>query len=93
MQHSEDVTDDKMERDLKMVVKVCCISVMLATYISDMLTRKLGFRQHLCVVYIVHIQEVIPARYLDDKLIYHLQPSGRFVVGGPQVYAGMTNVH
>ncbi|KAF3842069.1 hypothetical protein F7725_024020 [Dissostichus mawsoni] len=31
------------------------------------------------------IDAVVPAKYLDDKTIYHLQPSGRFVIGGPQV--------
>lgn len=31
------------------------------------------------------IKTVVPAKYLDDKTIYHLQPSGRFVIGGPQV--------
>ncbi|NXQ19953.1 METK1 synthase, partial [Peucedramus taeniatus] len=30
------------------------------------------------------IQVVVPAKYLDDKTVYHLQPSGRFVIGGPQ---------
>ena len=29
-------------------------------------------------------QEVIPSKYLDDKTVYHLQPSGKFVIGGPQ---------
>jgi len=36
------------------------------------------------------IKEVIPAKYLDDKTIYHLNPSGRFVIGGPQGDAGVT---
>jgi S-adenosylmethionine synthetase len=36
------------------------------------------------------IKVVIPAKYLDDKTIYHLQPSGRFVIGGPQGDAGVT---
>lgn len=31
------------------------------------------------------IKAVVPAKYLDDKTTYHLQPSGRFVIGGPQV--------
>lgn len=31
------------------------------------------------------IQVVIPAKYLDDKTIYHIQPSGKFIIGGPQV--------
>ncbi|KAJ3082495.1 methionine adenosyltransferase sam2 [Quaeritorhiza haematococci] len=36
------------------------------------------------------IKSVIPAKYLDDKTVYHLQPSGRFVIGGPQGDAGVT---
>lgn len=31
------------------------------------------------------IQAVVPAKYLDEDTVYHLQPSGRFVIGGPQV--------
>ena len=31
------------------------------------------------------IKCVVPCIYLDDDTIYHLQPSGRFVIGGPQV--------
>eukprot|EP00122_Pirum_gemmata_P005200 Pgem_evm1s4744 len=34
--------------------------------------------------------EVIPAKYLDDKTVYHLNPSQRFVIGGPQGDAGLT---
>jgi len=36
------------------------------------------------------IKEVIPEKYLDNDTIYHLQPSGRFVIGGPQSDAGLT---
>ncbi|KAA8583777.1 hypothetical protein FQN60_014985, partial [Etheostoma spectabile] len=36
------------------------------------------------------IDAVVPAKYLDDKTIYHIQPSGRFVIGGPQGDAGVT---
>lgn len=36
------------------------------------------------------IKTVIPAKYLDEKTVYHLQPSGRFVIGGPQGDAGVT---
>jgi len=38
----------------------------------------------------VVIKPTIPAKYLDNKTIYHLQPSGSFVVGGPQGDAGLT---
>merc|ERR1711892_1156958 len=36
------------------------------------------------------IKPVIPAKYLDDKTSYHLNPSGRFVIGGPHGDAGLT---
>ncbi|XP_073649493.1 S-adenosylmethionine synthase isoform X2 [Tursiops truncatus] len=36
------------------------------------------------------IRAVVPAQYLDKDTIYHLQPSGRFVIGGPQGDAGVT---
>jgi S-adenosylmethionine synthetase len=36
------------------------------------------------------IKATIPAELLDDKTIYHLNPSGRFVIGGPQGDAGLT---
>jgi S-adenosylmethionine synthetase len=36
------------------------------------------------------IKVAIPKDYLDDKVIYHLNPSGRFVIGGPQGDAGTT---
>jgi S-adenosylmethionine synthetase len=36
------------------------------------------------------IKVVIPPQYLDDKVILHLNPSGRFVIGGPQGDAGTT---
>lgn len=38
------------------------------------------------------VKSVVPNQYLDDYTIYHLQPSGRFVIGGPQVsdwYTGL----
>ncbi|XP_030627438.1 S-adenosylmethionine synthase [Chanos chanos] len=36
------------------------------------------------------IKAVVPAKYLDENTVYHLQPSGRFVIGGPQGDAGVT---
>lgn len=36
------------------------------------------------------IKPVVPAEYLDEKTIYHLNPSGRFVIGGPHGDAGLT---
>lgn len=56
VQHSEDITNEKMRQILKTDV----------------------------------INKVIPAKYLDKNTIYHLQPSGRFVIGGPHGDAGLT---
>jgi len=36
------------------------------------------------------INSVVPKEFLDDKTIYHLNPSGRFVIGGPMGDAGLT---
>lgn len=36
------------------------------------------------------IKPVVPAKYIDEKTIYHLNPSGRFVIGGPHGDAGLT---
>mmetsp|Transcript_104480 Transcript_104480/g.253636 ORF Transcript_104480/g.253636 Transcript_104480/m.253636 type:complete len:390 (+) Transcript_104480:67-1236(+) len=36
------------------------------------------------------IKPVVPAELLDDETIYHLNPSGRFIIGGPHGDAGLT---
>ena len=36
------------------------------------------------------IKKVIPANFLDDRTVYHIQPSGLFIIGGPQGDAGLT---
>merc|ERR1711939_1094460 len=36
------------------------------------------------------VTAVIPANLLNEKTVYHIQPSGRFVIGGPQGDAGLT---
>ncbi len=51
-------------------------SATLATIKKDMLERV--------------IQVVVPANLLDDETKYYINPTGRFVVGGPQGDAGLT---
>ena len=36
------------------------------------------------------VKKVIPARMLDKKTVYHINPTGRFVIGGPHGDSGVT---
>ena len=36
------------------------------------------------------VRPVVPAGLLDDRTIYHINPTGRFVIGGPQGVSGLT---
>ncbi|NIK74449.1 S-adenosylmethionine synthetase [Thermonema lapsum] len=36
------------------------------------------------------IGAVIPTQYLDEQTIYHINPTGKFVIGGPHGDAGLT---
>lgn len=36
------------------------------------------------------IKKVIPAEYLDERTVYHINPCGLFIIGGPQGDAGLT---
>jgi S-adenosylmethionine synthetase len=36
------------------------------------------------------IPRVIPAELLDEKTVYHINPTGKFVIGGPHGDAGLT---
>jgi len=36
------------------------------------------------------IKQVIPAEMMDDNTIFHINPTGKFVIGGPQGDAGLT---
>jgi S-adenosylmethionine synthetase len=60
-------------------------TVVISTQHSEEVTNE-EIRKGLMSV----IKEVIPEKYLDDKTIFHLNPSGRFVIGGPQGDAGVT---
>ncbi|ORX55733.1 S-adenosylmethionine synthase [Hesseltinella vesiculosa] len=63
-------------------VDTIVISVQHAEEISTEDLRK-ALMEHV-------IKPVVPAHLLNDKTIYHLQPSGKFIIGGPQGDAGLT---
>jgi len=61
-------------------------TIVISTQHSEEITQdelKAALLEHV-------IKPVVPAEYLDDKTIYHLNPSGRFVIGGPHGDAGLT---
>lgn len=59
--------------------------VISAQHSEDISTEELRkeLKEKIC-------KKVIPAKYLDDKTVYHIQPSGKFIIGGPQGDAGLT---
>jgi S-adenosylmethionine synthetase len=63
-------------------VHTVVISTQHAPEVSNE-TIRAGLMEHV-------IKAVIPPRYLDNRTVYHLNPSGRFVIGGPQGDAGVT---
>jgi S-adenosylmethionine synthetase len=68
------------------VVPMRVHTVVISTQHSEDVTNdeiRKGLMEHV-------IKPTIPAKYLDEKTIYHLNPSGRFVIGGPQGDAGLT---
>jgi len=61
-------------------------TIVISTQHSENVTND-EIRKGLLEVVVKH---VIPAKYLDANTVYHLNPSGRFIIGGPQGDAGVT---
>lgn len=60
-------------------------TVVLSTQHTEQITH-----QELQEAMIHMIQEVIPLHLLDEKTTYHINPTGRFVKGGPAADCGLT---
>ena len=69
VQHSEDISSEEMKSEIKEKI----IKVFNASC------------AFLLSLYIIIIKAVVPPALIDDRTIFHIQPSGSFVVGGPQV--------
>lgn len=68
------------------MVPVRCHTVVISTQHSPDVTNEViraKLMEHV-------VKKVIPAELLDDNTIYHLNPSGRFIIGGPHGDAGLT---
>lgn len=74
------------KRDNGAMIPIRVHTVVISTQHADTVTNeqiRAGLLEQV-------VKAVIPANLLDDKTIYHLNPSGRFVIGGPQGDAGVT---
>ena len=66
-------------------------TVVVSTQHADALAGKNVSNEEIRRGIIKHvIQPVIPEALLDENTIYHVNPTGRFVVGGPQGDCGLT---
>ena len=77
-----------------MSVYVCVF--LLSSYFIFCIDKSLPY-PHLSVHLTPHLLSFstllftpLLAEYLDEKTVYHLNPSGRFVIGGPHGDAGLT---
>jgi len=61
-------------------------TVVISTQHSPKVSQELLHKDIIAEV----IEEVIPKELLDENVKYHINPTGRFVIGGPQGDAGLT---
>jgi len=74
------------KKDGGAVVPLRVHTVVISTQHADTVTNeqiRAGLMEHV-------VKHVIPANLIDNRTVYHLNPSGRFVIGGPQGDAGVT---
>jgi len=68
-----------------------CIPVRVhSVVVSTQHSEKISLEELRESVMTQVIKEVIPAKYLDDNTVYHINPCGNFIIGGPMGDAGLT---
>jgi len=61
-------------------------TIIISAQHSEMVSQEQireGLMEHV-------VRATVPTKYLDDDTIYHMNPSGRFIIGGPHGDAGLT---
>jgi S-adenosylmethionine synthetase len=61
-------------------------TVVISTQHHEGITQEQIYKDMIAEV----IREVIPADMMDENTIFHINPTGKFVIGGPQGDAGLT---
>ena len=69
VQHSPDISLQEMRKQLKETLIKVCYK----------------FYYSIINIQFFLLQQTIPEKFLDEDTVYHLQPSGEFVIGGPKV--------
>jgi len=68
-----------------------CVPIRVHTVVVSLQhSEKIGLDELRKAVMEKIIKEVIPARYLDERTVFHVNPCGLFIIGGPQSDAGLT---
>jgi S-adenosylmethionine synthetase len=68
-----------------------CVPVRVhSVVVSTQHSEKISLEQLRKDVMDKVITNVIPAKYLDDSTVYHINPCGNFIIGGPMGDAGLT---
>lgn len=68
-----------------------CVPVRVhSVVVSTQHSEKISLEQLRTDVMEKVINVVIPAKYLDESTVYHINPCGNFIIGGPMGDAGLT---
>lgn len=63
-----------------------CVPIRVHTVVVSLQhSEKIGLDELRKAIMEKVIKDVIPPRYLDDRTIFHVNPCGLFIIGGPQV--------
>lgn len=70
-----------------------CVPIRVHTVVVSLQhSEKIGLDELRKAVMEKVIKEVIPARYLDERTVFHVNPCGLFIIGGPQVLLKFLNI-
>ncbi len=80
--------DGKAQVSIKYIdnIPVAIDTVVVSAQHDDNITQKILKEAIITEV----LEETLPAELLNSKIKYHINPTGRFVIGGPQGDAGLT---
>lgn len=63
-----------------------CVPIRVHTVVVSLQhSEKISLDELRRIVMADIIKKVIPAKYLDEKTVFHVNPCGNFIIGGPQV--------